>query len=264
LHEAGRPRVARRERPDHNALFRRRLVRGAGLGNAAGHDLDGGSAEGVVVDAKAGRTREELAQYLLAEADRDSDLVVGFDFAFSLPGWYLAQQRIASVRDLWERVSTDDLTPRMRKLGLPDWLNDPDPPFWTKRRPHDLGGREYRVTERECRPAKSVFQLVGAGQVGRGSLYGMQVLHELVACGFHVWPFEHAALPLVVEIYPRLFPSERWLDAENEHERDATVSALTLSRAGREILELTAEPSYGLEGKIWRPSNADRRAGGAG
>jgi hypothetical protein len=216
------------------------------------------------VDASAGRTREEIAQYLLAEADRDPALVVGFDFAFSLPGWYLAESRIASVRDLWARLSAEHLTPRMRELGLPDWLNDPDPPFWTERRPHDLSGREYRVTERECRPAKSVFQLVGAGQVGRGSLYGMQVLHELVGHGFHVWPFERAALPLAIEIYPRLFVSEARLDGENEHERDATVSALALARAGNEIMELAAEPSYGLEGRIWRPNAAYPRAGGPG
>jgi hypothetical protein len=32
----------------------------------------------------------------------------------------------------------------------------------------------------------------------------MQALHRLAAAGFHVWPFQSARLPLVVEIVPRL------------------------------------------------------------
>lgn len=62
---------------------------------------------------------------------------------------------------------------------------------------------ELDVRARGIRP-KSVFQLVGAGQVGRGSLYGMQALHRLAAAGFRIWPFDPPGRPLVVEIFPRL------------------------------------------------------------
>src|SRR5262249_59600183 len=51
---------------------------------------------------------------------------------------------------------------------------------------------------------KAVFRRVGAGQVGRGSLFGMQALHRLAAAGFSIWPFAPPERPLVVEISPRL------------------------------------------------------------
>ena len=53
-------------------------------------------------------------------------------------------------------------------------------------------------------PAKSVFQLVGNGQVGRGSVRGMPHLARLRAEGFAIWPFDGASDRLVVEIYPSL------------------------------------------------------------
>ena len=53
-------------------------------------------------------------------------------------------------------------------------------------------------------PAKSVFQLVGNGQVGRGSVRGMPHLARLRAEGFAIWPFDGARDRLVVEIYPSL------------------------------------------------------------
>jgi hypothetical protein len=71
---------------------------------------------------------------------------------------------------------------------------------------------DFRRTEREVRvpgtQPKSVFQLVGAGQVGRGSLYGMQALHRLTGAGFRIWPFDPPALPLAVEIYPGSSPAQ--------------------------------------------------------
>jgi hypothetical protein len=40
---------------------------------------------GELVRLEGGRTRDELVELLIAEADRDPNLIVGFDFAFSLP-----------------------------------------------------------------------------------------------------------------------------------------------------------------------------------
>jgi len=122
---------------------------------------------------------------------------------------------------------------------------------------------------------KSVFQLVGAGQVGRGSLYGMQALQRLTAAGFRIWPFDAPGLPLVVEIFPRVLtgrvrknsPSERErylaavsmavdfrrLAAASEDAFDAAISALAIAAAADELLALPDEPDYALEGKIWHP-----------
>jgi hypothetical protein len=170
----------------------------------------------------------------------------------------------------------------MQQAGLAAWMNAPEPPFWTTGEGHALLAAEqkFRRTEEEVRAlgsqAKSVFQLVGAGQVGRGSLYGMQALHRLASAGFHIWPFQPAGLPLVVEIFPRLLTGpvrknnagerERYLAqipmaaefrqraAATEDAFDAAVSALVMAGGADELLALPEEPDYSLEGKIWHPS----------
>ena len=233
-----------------------------------------------LVRLESGRTRDEIVEHLVAEAGRDPDLVVGLDFAFSLPGWYLRRKRLDALA-LRRRLADEALTPRMKGLGLASWLTDPDLPFWTR-----AGGRaflpvdqQFRRTELELRALglhpKSAFQLVGAGQVGRGSLYGMQALGRLTAGRFHAWPFDDARRPLLVEIYPRALarnvtrsrPAEMrdhleetgvradFVDhaAANEHAFDAAVSALVMAAHLDELLEAPPTTGYELEGKIWLP-----------
>ena len=158
-------------------------------------------------------------------------------------------------------------------------MNAPEPPFWTTSEGHALltPEQKFRRTEEEARALgsqpKSVFQLVGAGQVGRGSLYGMQALHRLAAAGFRIWPFESAAAPLLVEIFPRLLTGPVRKNSQAERERyladvpmaaefrrratssedafDATVSAVVMAASADELLALPNEPTYELEGKIW-------------
>ena len=238
----------------------------------------GAAREGALVRLEGGRTRAELVDLLIAETDRDPDLVVGLDFAFSLPAWYLRHLRRAP-RELWSALAEEALTPAMQHVGLAAWMNRPEPPFWTTAAGHAaLGDREpFRRTELDVRAPgvqpKSVFQLVGAGQVGRGSLYGMQALHRLAAAGFSIWPFDPPARPLVVEIFPRLLtravvkssraarvryladvalPAALRADAEaSEDAFDAAISALAMERGFGPLAE---EPDYALEGKIWTPA----------
>lgn len=236
---------------------------------------------GELVRLECGRTRNELVDLLIAEAGRDPNLIVGIDFAFSLPGWYLREREL-TARKLWAVLAEDTLTPTMRRHGLARWMNVPEPPFWTTSEGHALliGGQKFRRTEDESRVGgaqpKSVFQLVGAGQVGRGSLYGMQALHRLAAAGFRIWPFDPPGLPLAVEIFPRLLTGpvtksslserERYLEsvamapeyrrtaATSEDAFDACVSAIGMAAAVEELVALPEEPEYSLEGKIWLPS----------
>jgi hypothetical protein len=245
--------------------------------------------DGALVRLEAGRTRAEFAQHLIDEAERDPQLVVGLDFAFSLPAWYLRERGIASARRLWELLSEEALTPRMRELGLAAWMADPEPPFWGRAGKRAAGLRpdqEFRRTDEDQRsrgfPAKSVFQLVGAGQVGPGSLRGMQVLHRLAEHGFHVWPFDPPGFPLVVEIFPRaltgavtksshgererylarvdgLDDAKRRLAASSEDAFDAAVSALVMAGHVDELTRLAPEPAYSLEGRIWFPEGPGRR-----
>ncbi len=145
-----------------------------------------------------------------------ADTLVGLDLGISLPfadrdaffpGW--AESPI-DARALWalvERLCVDD--PYLAASSFVDHL-DAAAHF----RRH--GGREgalfgggrgrFRVTERAqealgCRPYSN-FNLVGAAQVGKSSLTGMRLLHQL-AGRLPVWPVD--PLPdrgsVVVEIY---------------------------------------------------------------
>ena len=237
-------------------------------------------ADGELVRLEGGRTRAELIESLIAEAGRDPNLIVGFDFAFSLPAWYL-RHRGFTPRQLWALLGDEALTPTMRRVGLARWMNSPEPPFWTTGEAHALLAPEqkFRRTELDVRASgaqpKSVFQLVGAGQVGRGSLYGMQALHRLAMADFQIWPFDIPELPLVVEIFPRVLTGPVRKNSQGERERylgaipmrrefrrlaaasedafDAAVSALVLAAGIEELPAIPGGPDYALEGKIYQP-----------
>ena len=229
---------------------------------------------------ESGRTRQEVTEHLIGESLRDPDLIVGLDFAFSLPAWYLLEQGL-TARGLWNLLAEDALTPAMRHVGLANWMNEPEPPFWTTATAHQLLAphQKFRRTEREVSgrssQPKSVFQLVGAGQVGRGSLYGMQALQQLSRAGYKIWPFDPPGRPMAIEIFPRLLTGpvrkssaaereqyveglsltsdQHRLAASSEDAFDAAVSALSMASAVEELAALEPEPEYQLEGKIWRP-----------
>ena len=103
-------------------------------------------------------------------------MVIGLDFAFSLPAWFLDQEGLDSAPDLWERMRSD----------AERWL-EPRPPFWGNDGRPEIE-EEFRQTDRDVvnvagkRPS-SPFKLVGSDQVGRGSLRGMPCLARLAAAG---------------------------------------------------------------------------------
>jgi hypothetical protein len=194
------------------------------------------AADGRLARLSGGWSREEVVAHLLEEAARDPELVVGLDFAFSLPEWFLRVQGIDDVSNAWDLVACE----------AEAWLRDPQPPFWRERKPP---GEGFRRAELECsgRP-KSVFQLVGAGQVGTGSLRGIPFLPRLRE-RFAIWPFDEPRLPLLVEIYPRLYARDGAYP--NEHARDAAAAALAMSRWAGDWRRLPRDPAYALEGRIW-------------
>lgn len=232
-----------------------------------------------LVRLENGRNREQIADFLLAEANRDPNMVIGFDFAFSLPAWFLEERDLASAPELWALAACE----------AEEWLANCEPPFWGrpgKRRP-DLGPMQEHMRRTDVdapdtggiRP-RSVFQIGGAGAVGTGSLRGMPILHRLAAEGFSVWPFGSTSLPLVVEIYPRILTGSVNKSSASErmaylsryrselprelHERaasgedafDAAVSALVMWRSFEDRVRLTAPQDQRtmLEGKIWHPA----------
>ncbi len=229
------------------------------------------------VTIATGFTREEAATRLLAEAANNPSLVVGLDFAFSFPAWWVRAQGCANVFALWALAASEGER----------WLSDGRPPFWGRPgqpRPADHHAPDWHGFRRTDRlpaiAAKSPFQIGGAGAVGTGSIRGMPMLARLQRAGFHIWPFQLPVLPLVLEIYPRFFtgpviktnPAARaqylrrprfenlsrevlQTAAASEDAFDALCSVLGMVERAEHLEHLTTAGSEDerLEGAIWRP-----------
>ena len=189
--------------------------------------LRGGAGLRPTVRLENGRTREEVAEWLIETARETPRLVVGFDFCFSFPAWFVAGEHGCATGPEFWRVVTEEHGERWLERGHADQR------FWGKphKRPAEFSGeklhRMMRATDIDCKlvahipeeervarvrgiTPKSVFQIGGSGSVGTASLRGMPVLLRLREAGFRVWPFDRpefggeAARPLVVEMYSRL------------------------------------------------------------
>jgi hypothetical protein len=178
-------------------------------------DVCGGS-----VRLEGGRIRAEVGEWLIEMARETPRMVVGLDFCFSFPAWFVRDElSCVDGPAFWELV----------EQGLGErWLaaECEDRRFWGKHpKPEEFRGdglhRMLRATDIDCKLAaripeaeraervrgigpKSVFQIGGAGSVGTASLRGMPLLQRLREAGFAVWPFDRAGLPMVVEMYTRL------------------------------------------------------------
>jgi hypothetical protein len=238
--------------------------------------------DGELVALRNGRNRQEVVDDLVALRSRaPGGLVVGLDFSFSFPAWFVRAQSCATVGDLWETVERDG----------EGWLAACDTPFWGRpgrRRPElqaHLRHAEQSISVGGISP-KSTFQIGGAGAVGTGSVRGMPHLRRLRAAGFSIWPFDLASPWTILEIYPRLLTgpvhkSSReqralylaeapWAGSvaltpafaasivESEDAFDAAISALVMGRHLADLADLatlrqSTDPLTLLEGDVWRP-----------
>jgi hypothetical protein len=187
--------------------------------------------DGQPVRLEAGRTRDEVGEWLLEMAAETPRMVVGIDCCFSFPAWFLSEHGCATVFDFWQKVAAG-----LGELWLARECEEiaRDERFWGKphKRPEQFCGAGYRRMMRatdwdnkiaQSQPGgdleraakmrgitpKSPFQIGGSGSVGTGSLRAMPFLLRLREAGFRVWPFESASLgvqakPLLVEMYTRL------------------------------------------------------------
>lgn len=236
--------------------------------------------DGELTQLDHGRTRDEVVDLILTRADANPDAIVGLDFSFSFPAWFLAHHGAADVVEFWEIVE---------KYGE-RWLEVCQPPFWGRPDTRKPDGVElFRVTDRSFRPVagirpKSVFQIGGAGAVGTGSIRGLPHLLRLHRAGFAIWPFRGSGRPLALEAYPRAMtgpvnksspvaragyladwamPSELRQRAENSDDAfDAAITALRMSLHLEELSALTpaTDPVARLEGSIWTPRPNDSRS----
>jgi hypothetical protein len=190
------------------------------------------SKRGGDITLEAGRTREELIDWLIELARETPRMVVSLDCCFSFPAWFLAEHNCTTVFDFWRHVAAGHgerwLARECEEIAR-------DERFWGKphKRPPQFCGqhlhRSMRLTDMDNKitpkllegdperaakvrgiTPKSPFQIGGSGSVGTGSLRAIPFLLKLHEAGFRIWPFESAALhtenprPLVIEMYTRL------------------------------------------------------------
>jgi len=199
--------------------------------------------DGVLIESRALARREEAIAYV---ANCVTPVIAGFDFSFSVPEWFARAQGCTTVDDVWALAAREGER----------WLL-PSPPFWRARCDVPVDQR-FRQCERRYPTAKSIFQLVGNGQVGAGSVRGMPLLAELRAAGVAIWPFDAPARRTAFEIYPSvlrpLATPERAYSSNDE--RDAVCSVEVMWRYRETVAALAAatDPTRRLEGDVWAPT----------
>lgn len=224
------------------------------------------------------QSREDAAREVIRHCQQDPISIVGIDFAFSMPAWYIRSLGLQSAAQLWVRAEQEGER----------WLRECCAPFWGRKGKCRPSLQEhFRSTECDVLripgiSPKSTFQINGAGAVGTGSIRGMPFLSRMRDEGISIWPFDAARLPFLVEIYPRLltgainksssqdrniYMQEHWSSvapvlrtqaAASEDSFDAAVSALVMDRHRIELLELqpSVDSTRSLEGEIWFPREA--------
>src|SRR6266545_3195448 len=75
---------------------------------------------GRLVRLEGGWSCETLCDHLIGLVKEDAEFVVGLDFAFSAPTWFLQQNGLTEVGQLWDLAVTDGET----------WLGSRSSPFW--------------------------------------------------------------------------------------------------------------------------------------
>lgn len=160
-------------------------------------------------------SRDEIRELIQQLADRRERVLIGLDCSFSLPfadrGAYFPgdASEPRTPRELWHEV--DRLSVDEPDLGAHAYVEHRRRHFWCGaadgvRRPFArLRVAEAVYRERRMGYPSSPFVLVGAGQVGKGTLSGMRLLARLH--GVPVWPFDPRPSqgPCLVEIYCQTF-----------------------------------------------------------
>ncbi len=204
-----------------------------------------GSAAPALVRPGHRWSRSEVLDWLIDELPADT--LVGFDMGISLahadaaaffPGW---AENPPDARSLWGMI--DRLCAADPHLAAASFVDHPEVARHFRRhggREGDLfgGGRgRFRVTELAqqamgCKPYSN-FNLVGAAQVGKSSLTGMRLLHQL-AGRLPVWPVD--PLPksgsVVTEIYTTIAAMAAGRSAAKSKVRDYAALNTALAALG--------------------------------
>ncbi|MEM1133249.1 MAG: hypothetical protein AAGH53_09945 [Pseudomonadota bacterium] len=166
-----------------------------------------------------GWSREAVKHWLLQQAENGHDVLIGFDLSPALPfcddgayfpGW---PESPSDARQLWRMI--EELAAGEPYMAASQMVRDhPQVRRYFRHGKGDVGDRfgslgtgRLRVVEhvqRETGQAASAscFNLVGAAQVGKSSLTGMRLFHQLEG-RIPIWPFDPIPEtgPVIVEIY---------------------------------------------------------------
>ncbi|GEN99092.1 hypothetical protein NSE01_09250 [Novosphingobium sediminis] len=204
-------------------------------------------------------SRTEVLAWL--RDDLPADTLVGMDLGISLafqdrgaffPGW---AESPADAKGLWALI--DRLCEDEPHLSVGAFVDHPEASAYFRRH----GGREgaafgangqkggrgrLRVSELAqqamgCSPYSN-FNLVGAAQVGKSSLSGMRVLHQLKG-RLPVWPIDPlpAAGSVVCEIYTTIAAMAAGRSASRSKVRDGAELDEALARLGSSPVGLKGE-----------------------
>ncbi|SIN88990.1 hypothetical protein SAMN02745824_2183 [Parasphingorhabdus marina DSM 22363] len=223
-------------------------------------------------------SREDVKNWLLRLADNKVNILVGFDLSTALPfrdcGCYFPEwtESPKDARSLWRLV--DGLSRNDPWMSVGNFLQHPEAQRHFRHGRDNVGdlftggiGRLRRVEQhqRDTGQANSAscFNLVGAAQVGKSSLTGMRLLHQLEGT-IPVWPFDPVpdSGPVIVEIYTTIaalaaglprgrskvrdrdglekalgkldVPSPARLDRYDDHRTDAMITAAWMKQASRD------------------------------
>jgi hypothetical protein len=207
-------------------------------------------------------SREAVLEYLRDHLPRDT--LVGMDLGISLPfadagaffpGWL---ESPPDAHALWRLI--DGTCAGDPHLGASSFVDHPELSAYFRRH----GGREgtrfhladtkhrrgrFRRTEAAqeragCKPYSN-FNLVGAAQVGKSSLTGMRLLHQLAGRVF-VWPVDGIDLPATGSVIVEIYTAIAALAASRTVSRSKIRDGGDLDRALAEL----GSPPAGLVGAI--------------
>jgi len=188
-------------------------------------------------------SREAVLDFVRAQAATRT--LIGFDFSFAPPfldrGHYLPNLPAQTGPEIWAFVDQNSPDEDLGAATLIETLLRPHFYFGSNCGPKApflrLRVAEALLRQRQIGASSSIFDCVGAGQVGKGSFAGMRLLHHARASGLPVWPFDPlpAEGPVLVEIYPRAFlrlAGGRGTKLRDGTELDAALAALGSAPAG--------------------------------
>lgn len=166
--------------------------------------------------------RQEIASWLIAQAQQGKPFIAGIDHAFSFPFAYMERHGLKT----WDEFLAD---------FCKHWPTDQPNVYVEQCRegnPRTGSPEELRLTERWTSSAKSVFAWDGQGKVAHSTHAGLPWLLRIrqeAGKKIHFWPFDgwevRPGKSVIVEVYPAIFKKRYAREARSDHEQDAYAVA---------------------------------------